>query len=217
MTLRFVFESISGDWTREMDKATAKIARCATGAIRDAADLAKQRGRASIASGGFSLKWQNALHADIYPKKGVSLSPAAVIRHKIPYADVFEYGLAIAGKPLLWMPLSNVPVLAGGRRMSPSQFVERIGVLYTMKVPGKQPMLGAVVRMTDARASKGISLSLLRRGRNPHGRGTVRLVPLYVGVPNVNDPKKFGVLDAIRQAAAQVPQFYVQEFEHDNG
>jgi len=96
----------------------------------------------------------------------------------------------------------------GGRRIPASKFRQQVGSpLYTIKRPGKPPMLGANVRVNGARAGKVISLRLLRRGRNPGGRGTVRLVPVYVGVNVANIGKKFAILEAIRRAAARLPNF----------
>src|SRR5437868_12920194 len=81
------------------------IAKAATAAIREAGDIAKRDGRASIAASGFSRKWQNALRVNIYPPQGDSMRPAAFIYHKIRYAAVFEDGAVIGGQPLLWLPL----------------------------------------------------------------------------------------------------------------
>ena len=141
---------------------------------------------------------------------------AALIYHKVPYARVFEEGAVIHGKPYLWLPLPNAPFGAGGRRIPPSKFRAQTGSpLYTIRRPGKPPMLGANVRMTGARAGKTISLSLLRRGRNPGGRGTVHLVPLYVGIDAASIPKRFGVIAAIQRAAARLPELYLKHFRDD--
>jgi hypothetical protein len=72
------------------------IARAATAAIREAGEIAKRDGRASIAAAGFSRKWQNALRVNFYPPQGDSMRPAAFIFHKIRYAGVlyrFHNGL----------------------------------------------------------------------------------------------------------------------------
>ena len=69
--------------------------------------------------------------------------------------------------------------------------------------------------MTGQRASKAISLALLRRGRNPGGRGAVQLVPLYVGVEAAAIPKRFAILAAIERAAAQLPGLYLKHFRND--
>ena len=192
------------------------MARAATSAVREAAELAKAGGRASIAAAGFSRKWQNALRANVYPRGRDSMRAAALIYHKVPYAEVFEHGAVIHGKPLIWLPLPNAPFGAGGKRIPPSKFRAQVGSpLYTIRRPGKPPMLGANVRMTGTRAGKGISLSLLRRGRNPGGRGTVQLVPLYVGVDAASMAKRFAIIAAIQHAAARLPELYLKHFRDD--
>jgi Family of unknown function (DUF6441) len=104
---------------------------------------------------GFSRKWQNALQAKVYPPGRDSTGAAALIYHKVPYAQVFEEGAGIHGKPLLWLPLPNAPFGAGGRRVPAAKFQQQVGMpLYTTRRPGKPPMLGANVRMTDARCAR---------------------------------------------------------------
>jgi hypothetical protein len=52
-------------------------------AVREAGEIAKQNGRASIATAGFSRKWQNAFRVNIYPPQGDSLRPAVFVFQKI--------------------------------------------------------------------------------------------------------------------------------------
>jgi hypothetical protein len=213
MTLRLTLSAVAGGFLKAITEGEKPIARAATAAVREAAELAKAGGRASIAAAGFSSKWQNALRAKVYPPGRDSVRAAALIYHKVPYAQVFEEGAVIHGKPLLWLPLPNAPFGAGGRRIPAGKFQQQVGMpLYTIRRPGKPPILGANVRMTDARAGKPISLALLRRGRNPRGKGTVRLVPLYVGVEVASISKRFAIVDAIRRAAARLPDLYLKHF-----
>ena len=216
MSVRLTLSAVAGGFFRALTEGEKPMARAATAAVREAADLAKAGGRASIAAAGFSRKWQNALQAKVYPQGRDSMRAAALIYHKVPYAQVFEEGAVIHGKPYLWLPLPNAPFGSGGKRIPPSKFRELVGSpLYTIRRPGKPPMLGANVRMTNKRAGKSISLSLLRRGRNPGGRGTVRLVPLYVGVDAANITKRFAIIDAIERAAARLPELYLKHFRDD--
>ena len=192
------------------------IARAATAAVRDASELAKAGGRGSIAAAGFSRKWQNALRANVYPRGRDSMRAAALIYHKVPYAEVFEHGAVIHGKPYLWLPLPTAPFGSGGRRIPPSKFRRQVGVpLYSIRQPGKPPMLGAHVRTTRGRAGKAVSLASLRRGRNPGGKGTVALVPLYIGIEAARMPKRFGILAAISRAAARLPELYLKHFRDE--
>jgi hypothetical protein len=216
MSVRLTLSAVAGGFMRALIEGEKPMAKAATSAVREAAELAKAGGRASIAIAGFSRKWQNALRANVYPRGRDSMRAAALIYHKVPYAQVFEDGAVIHGKPYLWLPLPNAPFGAGGKRISPAKFRAQTGSpLYTIRRPGKPPMLGANVRMTGARAGKAISLSLLRRGRNPGGRGTVQLVPLYIGVDAATIRKRFAVLDAVRQAAARLPELYLKHFRDD--
>ena len=49
----------------------------------------------------------------------------------------------------------------------------------------------------------------------PGGRGTVQLVPLYVGVDAANITKRFAIIDAIQRAAARLPELYLKHFRDD--
>ena len=216
MSVRLTLSAVAGGFFRALTEGEKPMARAATSAVREASELAKAEGRASIAAAGFSRKWQNALQAKVYPQGRDSMRAAALIYHKVPYAEVFEQGAIIHGKPLLWLPLPNAPFGAGGRRIPASKFRELVGSpLYTIQRPGKPPMLGANVRMTDGRAGKAISLRLLRRGRNPGGKGTVRLVPLYVGIDMANITKRFAIIETIERAAARLPELYLKHFMND--
>jgi Family of unknown function (DUF6441) len=214
MTLRLALSTVAGGFYKAITEGERPIAKAATAAVRDATEMAKSAGRASIAGAGFSRKWQNALRVKIYPPNRDSMRAAALIYHKVPYAEVFEEGVVIQGKPLLWLPLPSAPFGAGGRRIPASKFQQKVGSpLYTIRRAGKPPMLGAHVRTTNARAGKAISLALLRRGGNPGGRGSVRLVPLYVGIEVASIPKRFAILDAISRAAARLPDLYLKHFQ----
>jgi hypothetical protein len=58
-------------------------------------------------------------------------------------------------------------------------------------------------------------MSALRRGRAPGARGTLRLVPLYVGIDAVKMPKRFAVREAIRRAADRLPELYLKHFRDE--
>lgn len=216
MSVRLTVSAVAGAFLRALTEGEKPMAKAATLAVREAADLAKAGGRASIAAAGFGKKWQNALRANVYPRGRDSMRAVALIYHKVPYALAFEEGAVIHGKPYLWLPLPNAPFGSGGKRIPPSKFREQTGSpLYSIRRPGKPPMLGAPVRMIQARAGKAISLSLLRRGRNPGGRGTVQLVPLYVGIEVASIPKRFAIIDAINRAAGRLPELYLKHFRDD--
>lgn len=171
------------------------IANAATEAMSDAANIAKAAGRASIAAAGFSSKWQNALRADVYPKGGiVSMSPAALIHHRIAYSGEFERGGTIRGQPFLWLPIeANLPRRSGGRKWTPKDFVRQFGALTSVNRPGKPPLLVARVRQGSRRVA----------------------LPVFVGVPLVEIGKKFDVTGAVQKAADQLPALYSKHLKTD--
>jgi hypothetical protein len=175
------------------------IAKAATAAMKDAGDVAKRIGRSSIASAGFSRKWQNALRVNVYPAQGDSLRPAAFIFHKIRYAGVFEEGSVIRGQPLLWLPLANVPVRRG-RQMTPSEYVRSVGPLVSVQRSGSPPLLFAKYRAKRSR----------RRAADSLGRK-----PLYIGISTSTIAKRFDIRGAAQQAAAQLPTLYAKHLRTD--
>jgi len=209
MTFILRYDPPAPEYRKVMDGETKKIARAATLAVTEAAALIKAEGRSSVAS--LSGKLANSVFAKVFPGRGDSLTPAAMVGMKVKYASVFEEGATVSGKPLLWIPLSSAPAGRGGARMGPGQFVKNVGVLYTIKRPGKPPLLAAVVRSPSATSAP--SLAALKRGRNPGGRGKIRLVPLYVGVPTVTDPKKYNLTEIIQKYADDLPKLYERNWD----
>jgi hypothetical protein len=216
MVLKFRYTFQPGQFLQVTKSAYDPIADAATAAMQDVAEEAQILGRASMAAAGFSRKFQSALRFKVFPKRGKkSASPAALIYSKIDYAGIFEEGGTIAGKPLLWLPLPDAPRGRGGKKIPAGEYRQFVGwPLYSIKRPGKLPLLGANVRQTSTR-SKGISLAMLKRGRNPGGKGTERLVPLYFGIPRVQIEKKFSVEGAAKAAFASYPTYYYRHFTGD--
>lgn len=203
----------SDAWVKAMRDKYKPIAKAATRAMTQVADNIKAQGRANIVAAGFSKRWANAFRVNVYPKGQFSAEPAALVYHKVPYADVFETGAMIQGSPFLWLPLPDAPKGRGNRRISAGEYRKEIGhPLYSIKRPGKAPLLGAVIRATKARFQKGVSRSQLKRGRNPHGRGEERLVPLYIGVPKVEIGQKFHLRSITAANAKNLAVYYYRNF-----
>lgn len=205
MSLRLVTSMLAGEWQRAMDADRQRVTTAAMRTMKATAARVKSEGRSNIAGAGFSSKWQNALRVTVYPTRGQSIDAAVYIRHKIPYAAVFEQGARIAGKPLLWLPLPNVQQRYGGRRMTPKLFVERVGPLHTIRVTGKRPMLAGYVlansdthRLTVAKLRNGQRASSARR----------KSVPVFVGISSVELHKRFDLTRLFREAGADVPALY---------
>lgn len=208
-----------GAFSKALDDIAAPIGNAAEAALRTATDQAKLRARESIASAGFSTKWQNALRGDVYKNGSGGLSTAAAVYHKIPYADVFESGATIRGKPMLWVAMSHTPKKVARKRMTPQRFEESIGELFAIK-KGARPLLAASMMVSKTAAKKGppykVTLAALRRGAAGTGNGVAVSVPLFVGIPTVSIKKKFKVGKAVQDAVESLPQLYLQNLKVDD-
>jgi hypothetical protein len=195
------------------------IAVAATGAVREVAAQGLTAGRGRIAAAGFSKRWTDALRVTVYPMTGVSAHAAAVFRHKIPYAGVFETGAVLSGKPLMWVPLGNAPNRVGGRRLTPRNYVQQVGPLHSINVPGKPPMLAAYAQAGRFTAGRKISITKLRAGaalarlgvrarRSDTGRAGVISVPIFVGLTQVRLQAVFGLEQVFQSAQAALEPAY---------
>lgn len=210
------FAAMTGQYQKTLDSLQKPIAKAATAAISDAGDYVKKYGRANIAAAGFSIRWQNALRVNLYPAKGRgdSLHPAAQAFHKIPYAGIFETGGTIAGSPLLWLPLPEVPSNLMGRHMTPANYVRLIGPLHTIFRPGKPPLLAGYMAATSSKSK--ISVAKLVAGnravkRALPGAPTPRVVsvPLFYGIDKVSLQKRFDLYKVFNDAQKQLGAFYL--------
>lgn len=126
--MKLVFSADAGAIERLVDEIEHEVENAMQGAVKGAADEAVEEGRANIAGAGFSGRWQRAFTSKFYPNKGGD--PAALIYHRIGLATVFERGITISGKPLLWLPIGHHQPLRQFR-----------GRLVSVNIAGKPPML----------------------------------------------------------------------------
>jgi hypothetical protein len=184
--------------------------RAAAAAMRDARQEILDGGRANIAAAGFSRRWQDGLTATI---TGTGLRSSLRARHRRGFATVFETGRTISAKRgLIWLPLPTVPKKIGSNaQMTPRNFVRLIGPLFTMRVPGKGPLLGAYMqglagsKVNLAKLRRGAALARLGvRGRGGQRRASKGVVatPVFHGVSSVTIRKRWdlrGVYDRAQQ------------------
>jgi hypothetical protein len=214
------WDIVTGRFEEQMQLLEAPIAEAATTAMRGVANIVKIDGASDIARAGFSTRWQKALSTRVYPEGRNSMRAAVFVRHRIPYAGVFEDGATIAGNPIMWIPLPGVPKAIGSgrgrRRLTPEMVSTSVTDLVSYRSRTGTPLLGARVRVTGERATAKqpkISLGLLRRQDNPGGRGTLRTVPLFFGVSTVNIKKKFNIRQVCERARNRIPSLYVAAFK----
>lgn len=199
-----------GAFAAAMEDRQHAMAAAATEAVREAGVNALDRGRLSIARarGRFGKGWQQGLRLLTFPRRGVSLGAAALVYHKIRYAGIFEDSGTIHGKPVMWLPLRSAPKTIGGRKLTPKLFVQMVGPLYKVEIPGRLPILVAKIASKTAKGRRvtNINLAAMRRGASEGGR----TVPVFVGIPVAEIPKTFDVTSAVERAAAELPELYVR-------
>ena len=203
-----------GEFEKAFMRNELTIARAATFAVKEAGLDLKKSARGSIASAGFSKKWQNALRVDAYPKRDISINAAAHVYHKISYAHVFEDGAKISGKPTLWLPMPNVPKKHAGETLTPKRFP---GVLQYIKSKSGRPLLVAQIRVSKSMANRAqmgkVSMAAIKRGTI--GSGVIRSVPIFFGIDTVRIRKRFDIRGATKNAAGRLGQLYYKNLKAD--
>lgn len=222
--MNLVFAAVTGQYEAAFKAMYDPIAAAATAAIKDASAEILQRGRANIASAGFSAKWQQGLRTRVTPASGNSVDAAVKVWHSRGYATVFETGAAIHGKPLLWLPLPSLPDKIGGRVMTPKTFVRTIGPLFSIKVPGKHPMLGAYMqgvagsKVTVAKLRRGSALARLGvRGRaGVAAKKGLVATPVFVGVNAVTIRRRWNLTGVYETAETNLAANYARRVAEIN-
>ncbi|WP_424363602.1 DUF6441 family protein [Methylocystis parvus] len=214
MASSVVVTGLSRDQVRRVfDGMLDNMAQAASAAVSDAGVIVKKRGRAAIAAGGFSKRWQNALRVEAYPKGRASLRAAAFMYHKIPYAGIFQTGGTISGKPIMWLPIPGGPAAKnfGGRKMTPQKWAKKsksLGDLIYVKGK-KHPLL---IRVPPKKKKRGRFAKMFPGGkgqRQPAIKG-VDYVPVFFGVTTVQMRKRFDVMEAPAAGRAALPGLFAK-------
>ncbi|MHB2169967.1 DUF6441 family protein [Alsobacter sp. R-9] len=195
--------SFEGQTPREVFRdVRTTIAVAATNALRKTGDLIKVEGASEIAAAGFSPRWQRAISARVYPERGASLTAALAVRHRIPYAGVFEEGATISGKPFLWLPLPSATRFGGrfaGGKVTPRKVTQAGYQLVSINRPGKAPLLAVRSRGFGARKQFG--------GR----QFKTGIEPLFVGVSAVTITQKFNLRRVFARGQDRLSDFFDAE------
>ena len=214
MSFGIFITSFGKSFRREMNASIAPVATAATLAMRETAKEVQEAGRQNIAAAGFSSRWRTGFRAVAYPRGSKkAVDAVAYTKHKIGFANVFEQGARISGKPLLWVPLPGTPTKIGGKRMTPRLFSSKVGPLQYVD-SGKRPLLFAKVsrgrgsNSTFGRSGK-VSLARLRKGGN-------QSVPVFVGLPIVDIARRFDISGVIDRAIVKLPAKYYNNLRPDS-
>lgn len=211
MAAKLVFKEPGEALAKHIRALKRPIERAVTKTVKDAAALIKKESISAIAGAGFSARSSKNLRYAIEPENKDTIDVSARFYFRTGYFNVFEEGTTIKGKPLLWVPLPTVPFGKGRRRLTPRQYVERLGPLHYVRGKKNPLLVGAASRSGVLRAT----LDVVRVRKRAVAAGAIRTgnVPLYVGLKSVRIPKKFNIKEIIRRVAAMIPKLYAKNAE----
>lgn len=205
------------------------MAGAARAAMTDLAKQVQAQGRAEIARAGLSPRWQRGFRTYVFPRvpKPGSLDIQMRGQHRIGYANIFERGGIIHGKPLLWIPLPAAPAKINGKPTTAGEFVRSVGPLHSINRPGHPPMLaGYSLRapspgrsLTPAQLRTGQRNARRRQARAAFGGRLNRApvsVPLFVGVPAAKISDRMNVTAIYDRARNNLPEIYFREMQKIN-
>lgn len=214
------FTCPAGQAIRASDEWQKIMAHAATKAVKEVTFNARDAARNAIARSGFGSQWEKSIVGSMHPKRGEALNPWGWVHSTLNFADVFELGTISIGRPLMWLPLPNVPAYPGTgsgkfppRQMTPKIYVEMVGPLTTIKRPGKPPMLGAVVAVSrSGKITTPARGGLFNRSKfQGRAKGQAhKIIPMFIGVPTAVIKKRFDVKPAIEKEASKLFDIYAE-------
>lgn len=221
MTLRLQYTGPpKGKYASDVKSWQEPMAKAATRTFREGAKLIEREGRVNIAGAGLSRRWVFGFRVFSFPRRQFSLDPVIKGTHRIGYANIFETGGTIRGRPLLWIPLPSAPAKIGGQRITPKLFIDQVGPLVSINRPGRRPLLaGQSLRAVGAggRATVGQLKTGARRaaaGRRPGSRARRPVaVPLFVGVPSAHIGRRLNISPIYDRVRGQLGSMYRRHFE----
>jgi len=203
--------------------AEQRMAKAATGAMRDLAKLIQTRGRAEIASGGFGKRWQNAFFVRAKPRVGWSIAPTmrGYLKGSLPQImNIFERGGTIAARHTwMYVPLPWAPQKIGRKRAIPALYEVTIGSLFRVERFGKGPLLmGQAARRPAGKVSVGVlktgAKNAAARKSGGKGRKTVA-VPVFVGIKTAKVADRLNVDRVYRESAKELPRLYLERMQKE--
>lgn len=215
------------EWKAAARAIRGTIAGAARAAFQDMAAQVQRQGRSEIARAGLSRRWQSGFRTTVFPRRPDFTTDLVMRgRHRIGYANVFERGARISGRPLLWIPLPGTPPKLNGRRITAREFVQSVGPLHSIPRPGRPPLLaGYAMRW---RRGQSVTIGQLRTGQRNARRRQARAafgarpgarpvsVPLFVGLSAVNIRDRLDVSAVYDRARLDLPRLYARRISELN-
>ncbi len=182
MTVRLYFsgERVGPQLARSASKNIKKILAAERGAADDVVKFIVPRAAEDIASAGnFGNRWSDGFKGKV-SEGGGNIRVAFTMPSGPPmrYWRVFQYGAVIHGRPLLWIPLS---------------FAKDAQGINARDYPGK---------LFRVNRKSGAAPLLMTRSKGEQAQAK------YFGKESVTIPKKFHLVEIIKDGAKKLKQFY---------
>jgi len=182
--------------------------RAVSAGTRQAGERLKTAWRGQITGAGLGQRLANTVRSLSFPKTGASINAATLVFTRAPrIVGAHDEGGLISSRAGLWLaiPTEATPRGPRGRRMTPAEVEQRLGVtLRLISRPGRPGLLVADrVRLTT-RGRAAVS-------RSKTGKGQIT-TPLFVLVPQVRLPKRLDLDRDAERIAGQVPQMIVDSW-----
>jgi hypothetical protein len=224
------YQHNKAEWAAAARAIRGTIAGATRAAFQDLAAQVQRQGRAEIARSGLSRRWQTGFRTYVFPRRIVPGSTAELAmrgQHRIGYANVFERGGRIGGRPLLWIPLPSAPKKINGRPTTAGAFVRSVGPLHSINRPGRPPLLAGYAMRAPSGGSP-VSVAALRTGQRNTRRRQARAafggrlgkrpvsVPLFVGLPAVKIRDRLNISAVYERGRRELPALYAKRLAELN-
>lgn len=217
MTFQLVVGALKGELDKTIKEIQKPVFQAARVTMRETSKLAKQFTRASMAAGGLSTRFQNAVRETTFDDTDgdVTKFPTGFTWLRSTWGGIFQTGGEITGSPYLWIPITgNLP--SGNKKWTPALFNELIGPLDFVQRPGKAPLLVGKVSVLKggAKIRRQPNFANSARGARSRARFFVfseaQKLPVFVGVQTVREPKLFDMVAAGDRALSTFEQRYAK-------
>lgn len=227
--MKLEYQHSKEEWRAAAIAIRGTIAGATRAAFQDLAKQVQQQGRAEIARSGLPPRFVRGFRTYVFPRRivpGATTDIAMRGQHSISYANIFERGGRISGKPLLWLPLPTAPKKINGKPTTAGAFVREVGPLHSINRPGKAPLLAGYAM--NAPRGRSVTVAQLRAGQRNTRRRQARAafggrlgkrpvsVPLFVGVSAVKIRDRLDVSRVYDQAQRDLPGLYVKRLAELN-
>lgn len=228
--MKLDYQHSKEEWKAAARSIRGTIAGATRAAFQDLAVQVQRQGRAEIARSGLSRRWQTGFRTYVFPRRivpGATTELAMRGQHRIGFANVFERGARIGGKPLLWIPLPTAPKRINGRPTTAGSYVRNVGPLHSINRPGRPPLLAGYA-MRAPSGGRSASVAQLRTGQRNARRRQARAafggrlgarpvsVPLFVGLPAVRIRDRLNISAVYERARRDLPNLYAKRLAELN-